>query len=673
MDSDIPQIAWASNSAIQAWPSNLDVAEPERFSDVDGDDAVASFWSTPRECFRSELEGQWRNLSPKFLRLLERVSSTKWQVGCDALGLQVPRDLESTDKWIVVVGSLYEPEVGVVLSDLARFVQETLRGGESGFKYLQILDAGIPSDPVHTSETWVTCPASLHAQFLYSLEELSRASANAMVFYTTSIGRAGFRVSAEERIGCALGVLRSYFTSSLLSPRDRADNYSSIFRSREDPIAVTPDRLSVFVEFTLDLSNLDKLIAHELLARWKRRFFNEGAPVVGLDELTRAFHEGMASTPDQGEKLFDAFTLKWFKAPGVNPGQQQIIEEFRDWIKVKKENAIEARECLPEVSQNVSEAPAPASLWQKVKAFFGFGPSLTAVRTESRTADSRADLLKLVEFSHRVLKSSAALLTLLNEISTPESVFQDVTYDTHLEITLERPSTIVAQYRRLPLGDQCPPYIAKFLTEADARIPALIMQSLYSPEQVVDELLRATRDLWRNEVANENAETRWGRRGIVQWIRQNPAFPNMIAEYAVRELVPLWKPLSWRADNWLGFITVFEFGVDSSSEPSEATTEAFNAIKSAFNRTEPAIQMTFGAAKQRYLDTHVVWERWPSLFSIGFLWTDTARRGMGFSSDWDKRELDEAAKEWKIAYPTEWEWICSRPPATTVTGDGGGE
>ena len=109
MDCDIPEVAWASNGAIQTWPSSLDSVEPERFTDIEGEDSVVSFWSTPRQCFRSALAAQWKSLSPKFLRLLERVSSTKWQIGCDALGLQVPHDLERTDKWIVVVGSLLKP------------------------------------------------------------------------------------------------------------------------------------------------------------------------------------------------------------------------------------------------------------------------------------------------------------------------------------------------------------------------------------------------------------------------------------------------------------------------------------------------------------------------------------------------------------------------------------
>ena len=275
----------------------------------------------------------------------------------------------------------FEAEVGVVIGGLAQFVQESLRIGESGYQYLYILDAGIPADPVHTNETWVTCPASLRAQFLYALEEISQTNAKAMFFYTTSIGRAGFRVEVDDRVDCALGVLRSYFTSSLLSPRDRADSYSSIFRSLNETNAVTPDRLSVFVEFSLDLSNLDKLVAHELLARWKRRFFNESNPIVQLGELIKAFGDRLSSAPAEGSKLFDPFALDWFKSSGVNPGQQQILVELRDWIGGNKEKAIERRENLPEVPQNQTRSAVPPSLWERLQRYFwAYGPVFPSFR-----------------------------------------------------------------------------------------------------------------------------------------------------------------------------------------------------------------------------------------------------------------------------------------------------
>jgi hypothetical protein len=48
-----------------------------------------------------------------------------------------------------------EPEVGVVIADLARFVQQHLRAGESGYKFLHVIDVGMPADPGQENEIWV--------------------------------------------------------------------------------------------------------------------------------------------------------------------------------------------------------------------------------------------------------------------------------------------------------------------------------------------------------------------------------------------------------------------------------------------------------------------------------------------------------------------------------------
>ena len=152
----------------------------------------------------------------------------------------------------------------------------------------------------------------------------------------------------------------------------------------------------------------------------------------------------------------------------------------------------------------------------------------------------------------------------------------------------------------------------------------------------------------------------------------------MIAEYTMRELVPLWETVG-RLGGGRGigevFMTVFDFGVTSSSEPSEASSEAIVSIRSALSKAESETQMKFGATRQQFtssLDTNILWERWPSLFSIGLLWTETAHSGKGFFSDWEKKEFEKAQDEWISANPTEWRWISDRAPTSTKTPSGGG-
>lgn len=533
MDRDNPAVSWAAEKHL--WPASPDAPDSERFSDVTGDDSLVSFWSVPRSCFRMLLAQQWQLLAPTFKRLLERVTSTAWLDGCDAWGLQVPPELESTDKWIVTVGSLFEPEVGVVIADLERFVQQNLRAGEAGFKFLHILDLGIPSHPEHPDENWVTCPASLRAQLLASFQEVQNIHERSICFYTTSINRAGFSVSAKQRVASAVGILRSYFTGTLLSPREKGAKLLSVFKHRDGPAAVTAERTSVFLEFALDLDNLAELIARELLARWKRDTYRDDAQLVEFEELKSLFAERFSPTPGAGRRILEDLSNKWFHS-GVNPIQAEPLETFRSWIEGNKASWIESMQHDAVPSLQASEAP-PRSLWDRIKAFFGFTSQPIAPPV------SRAESLRQrVEFSDEVLRDLTAVATVFREIATPESAFQDVTYDEHLKIVAVSPSTLLAIYRRLPLEADCPPAVREFLSRTRTMVPDMILQAMHSPEQLVPIVLRGVATLWRTATANQQADDRWASRGIAQWIRYDSALAGQIASYASRTLIPLWKP-----------------------------------------------------------------------------------------------------------------------------------
>jgi hypothetical protein len=666
MDRQLPEIGWATDK--QYWPPNLDAVDGDRFSDISGEDSLVSFWSTPRACFHSALDEQWQILVPTFKRLQERVSSANWRDGCLALGLKVPPELESTDKWIVTVGSLFEPEVGVVIADFARFVQEHLRAGESGYKFLHVIDVGMPADPGQQNEIWVTCPRSLQAQLLSGVERLGQISENTIFFYCTSTDRSGYRVAVAERTGSALGVLRSYFTSSLLSPRDRTSIKSSIFKNPKQPTAVSADRTSVFMEFALDLDNLDTLIARELLARWKRRFFIESAPLVEFEELIKAFTDRQNVTPTKGRGIFADLAVKWFQSTGLNPRQEEVLETFKTWVAAGKEHMVEsiARDSETQVA---SASVSDSSPWQKLKAIFGF-----ARRAPLDLPTSGIESLRQkVEFSDEVLVALTALMTLIREVATPESAFQDVTYDTHLEIAAVTPSTFVAKYKRLPQDSDCPVHIRDFLSRSDVEIPAMILNALFSPEQAVAQVIQQAAARWGTETKRQDSDSRWMSRGIAQWIRHDASLSAQVATYAVRKLVPLWKPLNYRTDNWHGFLTVFDYGVQLSSEPTTESSEALKSLRKAFGRLGSDSEMKFGVSKQGYasaLENEINWERWPNIDSFGLLWTDTARDGMGFCSDWDKQELLTAADEWKTAFPLESAWISCRGPGDGVNPGG---
>lgn len=666
MDRSLPELGWASD--IHCWPANLDEVDAERFSDIIGEDSLVSFWSTPRSCFRSALEGQWQTLVPTVKRLQERVSSATWRDGCRGLGLQVPPELESTDKWIVTVGSLFEPEVGVVIADLARFIQEDLRAGQSGYKFLHIVDVGIPDEPGHENEIWATCPQSLQAQLLSSVEELGKTSETAIVFFSASTDRTGFRVASAARMGSALGVLRSYFTSALLSPRDRFTKLSSVFKSPKEPTAVSADRASVFMEFALDLDNLDTLIARELLGRWKRRFCIESAPLVTFEELVRAFDNRPNPTRSNGTEFFVDLAKTWFQETGLSPRQDQILEEFKSWITAGKEHLLES------IARDAEKdhQPLPVrdrSFWHKLKTLFGASPRPPMAQSIGGTESLRGR----VEFSDEILGSLAALITLIREVTTPESVFQDVTHDTHLEIAAVTSSTFVARYRRLPQESDCPPAIRAFLSRSEVEIPVMILGALRSPQHVAAQVIQQVSARWNTETKGQTPDTRWEWRGIAQWIRHDISLSNQMARYAITKLVPLWKLRNYRIDNWHGFLTVFDYGVELSCEPTTLSYEILKSLRRAFDGLRPEAEMTFGASKRGYrsvFENDTIWERWPSIYSFGLLWTDTARDGMGFLADWDNQEFVTAGDEWKSAFPAEAAWISCRGQGDEVNSGG---
>ncbi len=652
MDRETASIGWAGE--IQSWPAKLDATDPERFSDVTGSDSLVSFWSTPRECFRSSLGEQWKLLEPVFKKLLDRVTSMTWRDGCDALGLQVPSELESTDKWIVTVGSLFEPEVGIVIADLERFVQDNLRAGESGYKFLHLVDLGIPPDPEQPNDNWVTCPASLQTQLLASFQELQATPERSICFYTSSTNRSGFRVSVAARMACAVGVLRCYFTGSLLSPAERTSRLPSVFKHRHDPIAVTPDRTAVFLEFALDLDNLPELIARELLARWKRATFLDDAPLADFEELKALFEQRLSPTPSAGRGIFEDLVNKWFHL-GLNPTQIESLETFKNWIEGNKAIWIESMH-RDEVPSLQAPLEAKRSLWNRIKTFLG----VTGPPTVAPSVSRGASLRQRVEFSDEVLSALTTVADVLQEIATPESVFQDVRYDEHLMITAMSASVLLAEYKRLPLDADCPPVIREFLSKTDSAVPGMILDAMHSPEQVVPIVCRGLAGRWRAETNGEKAEDRWESRGIAQWMRADVALASQVASYASRTLIPLWRPNSYAAGNWGGFLTVFEFGVGPDSAPSRDSADALEAIRKQFGRLGLETTFALGAAREKCLaafQTDVCWERWPSLQSIGLLWTDTARHGMGLGEDWDKQEFMSFADEWKDLHPAEARWI----------------
>jgi hypothetical protein len=671
MDRGSMPLGWAD--VVRSWPASLDDLTDGVFTDLDNDLASVAFWRVPRRAFECHKRDLIDILVPDLRELLGRVSSNRWQAGCRALGLKEAGNLDLSRKWIVAVGNLFEPELPLVLDMLRTAVIDDVLHGEIGqCHFLYILDAGVPDAPARRDQVWANCPGSLIAQFLGGSHLIHADSDHSIVFYTTSTSALGFGTPECDRAAIAVGILKSYLNTFLLAPREqRTQRWDTLSLSAITPAATT-DRTASFIEVALDLQNLRELLAHELLARWKRRLFAEQFPQTSSEVLCEWFNGWLDRSGAAEEPALEFQVLSsWFEA-GLNPNQHVEIARMRSVVEEHKSMLVEllARSALPAASSNSSdnsatipESPGPWTWLKRIFRIYTETPQETRPTTPppfvlNEKITRCADLVAFLE----------KLEALLHEIDRPESIFQNRIYDEHFCYVQESPATILLSYRRIPLYEDCPAFIKQFLDVTDPLVPDTLLQTLFgcsNPEELSKVLVKQLGLLWETYPSGPtDADQRWSCLGIAQWAASDPYLADAIARFAYAKLIPLWRPYPLRETNWEGFLTVFDYGVQPSGPPSDSTLKSIDAVRRSWRAIHQQEQThQFGIidhpAEVAFDPANILWETWPCYAGFAILWTDYPIIGVGFRADWNVTQLHQQAKNWAEANPTDLSLIPS--------------
>ena len=109
----------------------------------------------------------------------------------------------------------------------------------------------------------------------------------------------------------------------------------------------------------------------------------------------------------------------------------------------------------------------------------------------------------------------------MSEIDRPESSFQNRTGDEHFSTAQESPVCLLLSYRRLPLYENCPPFIKQFLDATDPSVPSALQEALYSctnGEELASVVLQVVGRLWDTYSGRPaDADARWSCIGFTQW------------------------------------------------------------------------------------------------------------------------------------------------------------
>jgi hypothetical protein len=639
-DPDVSRVPLEWAQSTLRWPTDVEDTSKGVLSDIQQDLSTIARWQIPKARFEDGAAALLQNISQELRHRMGTVSSALWAQRCEALGLNEVGNLALSQKWVVAVGSLCEPDTAVLLRRLHRFtLEEIAQGNEAQMTCLALLDCGLPDHPDEVNQLWTACPASVIAQLLRSVDEYSR-NRDTLTHFTASTGLKGLTFPAVFRQQTAVGVLRCYFLSTLLQPRQEPP--AEWRRLTSESASEGLDRVSAYVEVALDLSNLPELIVWGVLAEWMRLLAGQDE-VRGIEADLRAYVSGRGTRMDA--RLI-GFCLREAAAQGTWTG----LDALELSIAEDRNRAVESLENQTRL-QSEPAPPPRKTFFEKLRLLFG-----RAAPASEPVSAPVIDFTGRIERSSQVLNCLESLRAVAKQMAQMVAESQDRKYAYHFEKNDGDPTTLVVRYRRIPRNN-CPPALLGFIRDTAVRAPSMLIEILLSgmaPSGVLDTLFAGLKDIWsKARLDFADPDTEWQEFGIDAWFRADPGLAAASATFAYQRLGPLWSRVARTEKRWEGFLTVFDYGAGS-----ELTREGFGAVSKALV-AEHVKREAINRFGDEWPIRHVLesgpvnFESWPFLYSMGFLWTDYPVAGRGFSEDWDRSQFELQALRWRDANPDE--------------------
>jgi hypothetical protein len=634
---------WAQLNVV--WDASLDTLKHDKFRfDVPERDAL--FWGCPRHEFTALLPGILTGHLEEIRRLAGAVSTTNWQKACQDVGVRHPVDFASCSRWVVIAGSLHEPEVASLLAQLiTTFQSEVLTQYSYNTRFLLLLDAGIPDEPGHKGYIWHDIPDALAAQSCVAINQF-KPDFPAVAYYFSTPNAREVQVTADTRTAAAAALLRGYFISTLLSPNPTGADTQQLNRRNaltlaSNPQGIRADRAAVFLEVSLQLSNLETLVTTLALARWEMIRFTPAVDLISFETLTQLVH-GVSSTGKEGARsVITEWTNKWF-CGGIHPGQAEQLRLLSAWI-------VEQRRLRGEAFAVADSDPSPPE--RPVRKWYSWllrTPD-PMIEIAARAAERDLRLARYrdeTNFYDELSRLVDRLVQLDEFVSSAYSPFEDRTGDWHFDEREYDEWTLILKYRRMPNYKDCPAFIQRLVDGLSVKIDQAIIDLALDAGALavsLDGLVLNLSDSVGKELANlADINDRWKKIGLTQWVRSDPQLQRRIAQFITRRMVPLFSPLLER--HWPGDLTLFDFRLVQDSDQFDDTKQAWELVLNSFpDVADDPDLLRIGSARSVYTaalaSSRIANESWPALYGWGLLWSEVSGSGGAFRNCWGHETL----------------------------------
>lgn len=636
-----PDMEWARHRIM--WP---EVDESDSRLEVHGTLDDAEFWSVPRASFERLTPVLYRSVESALKVEIARVGFLDHLDGCRALGVEVPEDLANQPRWIIIVGSLWEPEVASVVRRLPSWLNQAVPGVSATTRFLYLVDAGAPDRPRHPREPWTELPHCLCAQFLNAIEN-TRILYPEGLFVVASPDARGTILPEAVRTATAAGILRGLFWSRLFAGAPRPAEQRTVWNklTMQVPGATpTTERTGAWLEVGLNLDALPSLMVRESMSGWAIRCLS----TVGEPGEFNAVIDQIRSRVGRGEQatiLINEWLNTW--AGGTIPWSHAVLLQLRAWLEA------EVRRVLDEAPPLPPPAQGPLPWWKRILIFLRLMRSPTPPPLQPPV-----DRRKVSEFYDELHSWVCFCLSLLDRMEQRTGEFEPTVNERHYDLSWYDDRTLMLRPRRLPLTNDCPPRVRDMLLELQRELPELIMESTLASGPDLEAFLHLLSErieaLVRTGQTQEwgTAEQEWNSIGVAQWIGSNPQLAQLIAGVIKERFVPLWRPLP--NFGWEGRLTVFDFGAPLGEPLGDSATEsAWLAVLAELRRIEgrwipPG---TLNGDFEAFDPKRVLWVRWPGLYRIGLLWTEFQGDNRPFRAAWSHADSKLRAADWMQRNP----------------------